>query len=254
MPAPKSKAVEAFYPGLCITCGGLFERRAPIIMVNAKSKAHEDCNAAPVFEKTAESNGVALFEFNEAKTQGRRAWGRAYLVRAGRDSILPRIDAVATSDADFVAALRAGKLREAERGETPGRASWPQFCRVCDGIMDMGERIFYRLSQGGPKQKARHMLQCSPTEWRITKNAAGIFYEDLRPSRAGIIWHLPKRSRSGFIKVTSIGEGTEQTYQHEIARADSRLMGNHFTHQKALDDSVKFTGEKVDEPKLPNEF
>ncbi len=250
----KSPIVEAFYPGLCIKCGGLFERRARIIMTTAKEKAHEDCNAAPVFEKTAESNDVALFEFSEAKTQGQRAWCRSYLVRAGRGPIQPRIDAVTEKDADFVTALRAGKLREAERGETPGRASWPQSCRVCDGIMDYGERLFYRLKGDGPRQKARHILQCSPTEWRITKNAAGVFYEDLRPGREGVIWHLPKRARSGFIQVKSIGEGAEQTYQREIARADSRLAGNHYIHKRALDEGLKFTSEKVDEPRLPNEF
>lgn len=250
-----ARTVRAYYPGLCITCGGIFEAGATIYLnVPGKTgKGHADCALAPKFVMTAEANGVALYEFTDAKTFDEAARNRRYLVTTSQHGT-KRIEAVRPQDEALVVTLKGGKLRAPEKGEAHARAHWPQFCRVCDGIIDINEPLYYRRREDaarGPRQKARHQLPCSPLDWRLTKNSAGSWYQDLRPG--GKLWHLPKRARSGLVEVKdkTVEGATLDIIDREVDRKLQKVHIENHANLTRINDAVKFVGEAVPEVREP---
>lgn len=249
------RTYRAHYSSLCITCGGIIEPGATIFLnVPGKTgKGHADCEIAPRFDKTHEQGGLALYEFNEAKSRT-TAKSRLYFVRALKHGGV-RVDVVTGNDLFLVTAIKLGTVRSPEPGEASARANWAQFCRVCDGVIDFNEPLYYRKrDEPGPKQRARHLVQCSPTEWRVTKNAAGTWFEDLRPDKGGALWHLPKRGKTGVVKQppgTTVEGGTLSVIDRDTDRKLVRATFESHERLAETNRAVKFVGETVAEFRDP---
>lgn len=180
--------MQAYYPSLCSRCAGIIERNAPIVTpaVARGRYAHIDCTTAPVFIKVAECQGVAAWVPQGAVNL---AASVRYITTKGR------VNPTTSADAPLIDAIINGSLTAAQGDERMSAAAWPQSCDTCKGLIVTGEQKFWR--RDGRKNFARHAVKCAPTDWRIEKNEAGKIYHDLRPGAApGIVYHLPKRSRT----------------------------------------------------------